>query len=83
MRSNDLSNCDTIADIGEWWNDLIYAIATPAAQSVAGKTSDIPIVVSAVTDPAESGLVNSNEEPGTNVTGASDLNSCIRTNLIF
>ena len=54
-------------------NDLIYAIATPAAQSVAGKTSDIPIVVSAVTDPAESGLVDSNEEPGTNVTGASDL----------
>lgn len=72
--SNDLSNCDTIADkLVSDGNDLIYAIATPAAQSVAGKTSDIPIVVSAVTDPAESGLVDSNEKPGTNVTGASDL----------
>lgn len=72
--SNDLSNCDTIADkLVSDGNDLIYAIATPAAQSVAGKTTEIPIVVSAVTDPADSQLVNSNEEPGTNVTGASDL----------
>ena len=54
-------------------NDLIYAIATPAAQAVAGVTSEIPIVLSAVTDPAESGLVASNDAPGGNVTGTSDL----------
>ena len=41
--------------------DLILAIATPAAQAVAGATSDIPVVITAVTDPAESGLVDSNE----------------------
>ena len=53
--------------------DLILAIATPAAQAVAGATSDIPVVITAVTDPAESGLVDSNEKPGGNVTGSSDL----------
>jgi len=54
-------------------NDLILAIATPAAQAVAGATSQIPVVVTAVTDPAASGLVASNEAPGGNVTGTSDL----------
>ena len=45
-------------------DDLIFAIATPAAQAVAGVTDSIPILVSAVTDPAASGLVESNEVPG-------------------
>lgn len=54
-------------------NDLILAIATPAAQAVANITKDIPILVTAVTDPAASGLVESNEAPGGNVSGTSDL----------
>lgn len=53
--------------------DLILAIATPAAQAAAGATSDIPVVITAVTDPADSGLVESNDKPGGNVTGSSDL----------
>ena len=53
--------------------DLILAIATPAAQAVAGATDEIPVVVTAITDPAASGLVESNEAPGGNVTGSSDL----------
>ena len=53
--------------------DLIYAIATPAAQAAAGATADIPIVGCAITDYAASGLVQDNDKPGTNVTGASDL----------
>lgn len=36
-------------------------------------TDSIPILVSAVTDPAASGLVESNEVPGGNVSGTSDL----------
>lgn len=67
--------CATIA--GTMVNDgvdLILAIATPAAQAAAQATSDIPILVTAVTDPASSGLVNSNENPGTNVSGTSDMN---------
>lgn len=68
------SNCLTIAD--KFVNDgvdLILAIATPAAQAMASKTSTIPILVTAVTDPASSGLVDSNEKPGGNVSGTSDL----------
>lgn len=54
--------------------DLILAIATPTAQAVAHATKDIPIVITAVTDPASAGLVKSNKHPGANVTGTSDLN---------
>ena len=72
--SNDLSNCDTIAQkLVNDGDDLIYAIATPAAQSVVNQTTEIPVIVSAVTDPAASGLLEDNEKPGGNVTGASDL----------
>jgi putative ABC transport system substrate-binding protein len=69
------ANCATIASkLVNDQDDLILAIATPAAQACANATTDIPIVVTAVTDPAASGLVDSNEAPGTNVTGTSDLN---------
>lgn len=74
IASGEFANCETIADkLVNDGNDLIYAIATDAAQATANKTTDIPIVISAVTDPKSAGLVDSNEEPGTNVTGASDL----------
>ncbi|MDO5768347.1 MAG: ABC transporter substrate-binding protein [Psychrobacter sp.] len=52
--------------------DVIVAIATPSAQSVAAATNTIPIVFSAVTDPVTAKLVNSLEGSGTNVTGASN-----------
>ena len=70
----DQSNCTTIAQkLVNDKSDLILAIATPAAQACAAQTSDIPILITAVTDPATSGLVASNEVPGGNVTGTSDL----------
>ena len=53
---------------------LIFAIATPAAQTVANATSTTPIVASAVTDFAVAKLVKDNNKPGTNVTGSSDMN---------
>lgn len=53
--------------------DLIFAIATPAAEAAAGATTDIPILFSAVTDPVAAHLVESNESPGGNVTGTSDI----------
>lgn len=40
---------------------------------MAGVTEEIPVLLTAVTDPAESGLVNDNEKPGVNVSGTSDL----------
>ena len=54
--------------------DLILAIATPAAQSIAAQTSDIPILFTAVTDPVDAKLVASNEAPGGNISGTSDMN---------
>lgn len=69
------ANCATIADkFVSDSVDLILAIATPAAQAVANATKDIPILITAVTDPADAGLVASNEAPGGNVSGTSDLN---------
>lgn len=72
--AGEQSTCQTIAEtLVNNENDLIFAIATPAAQAVASVTDSIPILVSAVTDPAASGLVESNEAPGCNVSGTSDL----------
>ena len=54
---------------------LILSIATGASQAVARATEDseIPVVITAVTSPLGAGLVESNERPGRNVTGVSDL----------
>ncbi|MBO8126589.1 MAG: ABC transporter substrate-binding protein [Firmicutes bacterium] len=54
--------------------DLILAVATPTAQAAANVTKDIPILITAVTDPVSAGLVKSIERSGTNVAGTSDLN---------
>ncbi|MBW7571735.1 ABC transporter substrate-binding protein [Caproiciproducens faecalis] len=68
------ANCQTIASkLVNDKSDLILAIATPAAQAVANTTKDIPILVTAVTDPADAKLVASNQKPGGNVSGTSDL----------
>ncbi len=53
--------------------DLILAIATPTAQAVANVITDIPILITAVTDPVAAGLVESMELPNTNVSGTTDL----------
>lgn len=71
---NDQSACQTIATkFVSDGDDLIFAIATPAAQAAAGATKDIPIVGTAITDFAGAELVKSNDKPDTNVTGSSDL----------
>ncbi|MGL5515095.1 MAG: ABC transporter substrate-binding protein [Sporomusa sp.] len=71
----DTSNLSTISDRFVSNDvDLILAIATPAAQAIAGKTTDIPIVATAVTSYEESGLVSDETKPGGNLTGTSDMN---------
>ena len=68
------ANCTTIATkfVSDGC-DLILANGTTALQSAAAATADIPIVGTSVTDYIAAGAVNSNEKPGTNVTGVSDL----------
>ena len=58
--------------------DLILAIATPTAQAVANVITDIPILITAVTDPVAAGLVESMELPNTNVSGTTDLTPVVK-----
>jgi len=53
-------------------DDVVLAIATPAAQAMAAQTTTIPIVGAAVTSFTAAGLVKSDAAPGGNVTGVSD-----------
>ncbi len=54
--------------------DLIYAIATPSAQSAfnASSKSGIPVVFGAITDPISAELAKADGSPAGEVTGVSD-----------
>jgi putative ABC transport system substrate-binding protein len=70
----DQSNLKTIAQkLVNNKADLILAIATPAAIAAASETKDIPILITAVTDPVAAKLVKSLEKPETNVSGTTDM----------
>ncbi|KUF07240.1 sugar ABC transporter substrate-binding protein [Leucobacter sp. G161] len=72
--SGDQANAVTIAQgFGTAGLDLVLAVATPSAQTAAQAITDVPILFTAVTDAVEGQLVDSNEAPGGNVTGTSDL----------
>lgn len=74
VAAGEKANCQTIANkFASLDVDMILAIATDAAQACANATKDIPILITAVTDPEVSGIVVSNANPGGNVTGTSDL----------
>ena len=53
-------------------NDVVIGIATPAAQGLASATSDIPVIMGAISDPVGAKLVKNLEEPEGNVTGLSN-----------
>ena len=78
-------NLKTISQQRAESSDVVLAIATPSAQSLANTTQTTPIIFSAVTDPVSAKLVESREHPGGNVTGTSDQSSdaiSIQINLI-
>ena len=72
----DMANSDmqakTMVSNGE---DMLVGIATPSAMSAYAATKDEgkPVVFVAVSDAVAAGIVKSNEEPGTNCTGVSDV----------
>ena len=71
----DQSNLNTItSQFASDKKDLVCAIATQAAVQMKSASSDIPIVGTAITDYESVGLVDSNDTPGGNVTGTSDMN---------
>ena len=66
--------------------DLMVAVATPVAMAMQAATEDsgVPVVFAAVSDPVSTGLVDSLEAPGSNITGTSDyLDTTAVMNLIF
>ena len=69
----DQSNLQTISQSLIEDNDVMLAIATPAAQSLSSLTKDKPILFTAVTDPVSAKLVKSMDNVGGNVTGTSDM----------
>lgn len=71
----DSDTCRTIAEkFVQDGVDLIAAIATPNAQAAANVVKDIPIVITAITDPVDAGLAESMDRPGGNISGTSDMN---------
>ena len=62
--------------------DLMVGVATPVAMAMQTATEDskIPVVFAAVSDPVGTGIVESLEKPGANITGTSDY---LDTNAIF
>lgn len=73
IAQGDQNNNQTIANnfVGDGV-DLIFANSTPSALSALNATTEIPIVFTSVTDAVGSGLVESMENPGGNVTGTTD-----------
>ena len=76
LASGETTNCTTI--VTKFVNDkvdLIMANATPAVIAAKEATATIPIIGTSVTDyvSAEAAIVASNEAPGGNVTGYSDM----------
>ena len=76
LASGETTNCTTI--VTKFVNegvDLIMGNATPAVIAAKEATATIPIVGTSVTDyvAAEAAIVESNEAPGANVTGYSDM----------
>lgn len=73
---SDFSNVNTISqNFVADKVDLICAIATPAAQSAynAAMDSNIPVVMTAVSDPVAAGLAEALDKPNKSITGTSDI----------
>lgn len=76
LYENAQGNSGTAAQIARKFvgeqPDVIVAIATPSAQTVAAAARNVPVVFSAVTDPVGAKLVKGLDEPGANITGVTD-----------
>lgn len=53
-------------------NDMVLSLGTATTQALANVEQEKPILFTAVTDPVDAGLVESQEAPGGNITGSSD-----------
>ncbi len=53
-------------------NNVLIGIATPSAQGLVNATSDIPVIMGAVSDPVGAKLIKNVKKPEGNITGVSD-----------
>ncbi|OPA81260.1 sugar ABC transporter substrate-binding protein [Paenibacillus selenitireducens] len=81
-QGDQTNNMSIAQKIAGQKNDLVFAIATPSAQAVAGQVKETPIVFAAVTDPIDAKIVANLDQPGGNITGASDTNPEATTKLV-
>lgn len=71
--NGDQSNLATMAArLSEEDNQLLVGITTPAAQALANKSGQTPVLLGAVTDPQGAHLVKNTRHPGGKITGVSD-----------
>lgn len=68
----DQSNLQTMSEQLVNKSDVVLAIATPSAQSLATVSTETPVLFTAVTDPLSANLVKSIKKPGGLITGTSD-----------
>lgn len=66
------SNLQSMAQKIAEENDIVLATGTQSIQALAGIEKEKPLLFSAVTDAEAAGVVDSNEEPGGNITGTSN-----------
>ncbi|MGO4940181.1 ABC transporter substrate-binding protein [Fundicoccus sp. Sow4_D5] len=71
--SGNIAGLQSLAEKLARESDILYAIATPAAQTLASVETQKPIFFSAVAAPLQAGLVDSMDEPGRNLTGTTNL----------
>lgn len=70
----DTATLSTIADrFVSQDKDLVLSIGTGPTQTMAARTADIPILGAAITSFTAADLVDSNDMPGGNITGTSDM----------
>ncbi|UQS82817.1 ABC transporter substrate-binding protein [Bombilactobacillus folatiphilus] len=68
----DQSNLKTMSQKLVNQDDLVFGIATPAAQALANSAKNkLPIILAGISAPASSGLVKTEQRPGGNITGSS------------
>lgn len=69
----EVSQLPSLAESIEKDSDYLFAIATPSAQALANVTQDKVVVFSSVADPIGAGVAETFEEPGSNLTGTTNI----------
>ena len=52
--------------------EVILVVTTPVAEAASHKVKNIPLVFAAISDPVAAGLLKDANQPGSNITGASE-----------